>query len=189
MRWGLRGVLRNGLALLPTPWPTERALFEASTTLRLWRGVSWHVREIGCTHPIAPQLEEHGHLAFLQRPQSCLVCTAEGTDRGFERCDSGACCFGDTFWRTSHRRTSKSWILWGLWRRLLQLRPRWFVTQRRLTTRSHRPTDRRWTWPRNTSYHPFGTSMTVHPLRGINGHGSQGRKRNTLPASHKQRRV
>ena len=39
------------------------------------------------------------------------------TDRGFERCDSGACCFGDTFWRTSHRQTSKSWILSGLWRK------------------------------------------------------------------------
>ena len=37
--------------------------------------------------------------SFLQR----LRATAEGTDRGFERCDSGACCFGDTFWRTSHR--------------------------------------------------------------------------------------
>ena len=58
-----RGTLRNGLALRPTPWPTERARFVASTTLyRLWRGVSWHAREIGCTHPNAPQLEEHGQV-------------------------------------------------------------------------------------------------------------------------------
>ena len=32
-----RGALRNGLALLPNPWLTERALFEISTTLHpLW---------------------------------------------------------------------------------------------------------------------------------------------------------
>ena len=33
--------------------------------------------------------------------------------------------------------------------------------------------------PRMTCNHPSGTSKVLHPLRGINGHGSQGRKKET----------